>query len=185
MVYISGCISGKMQNYLKNYYMHRVLGVVPQCDIKKDYLVARVESLQGRIRKMEHDMQQQRITYAAAAARVNTLSLTVWNLRRKVENNLLDPQTQEHILIYKQEEDEDLTLRIKAGRHDYLQKYIKESSWYIQLEHISNSKRAINILKQEGHLQVGKSCIFAFANAKAMQYVSDVLRGLNESYRNI
>jgi hypothetical protein len=104
------------------------------------------------------------------------------SMHDKLANNVMRNGVHEEIIIYRMEGDDPLLYRIRAGQRRYISKYETDVRWYMTLPAISNAKRALNIMKQDGILPVNNGCTYTFNTREEKLFVRKFLRKLNNSY---
>lgn len=104
-------------------------------------------------------------------------------MRKHLDNSEIKESKREAILIYRLEQDDMSTMRIRCGTNEYLSKYISNARWYKEYSSISNAKRALNYMKDNGYLNKQTDAKFIIEDKGHRIKLLKMLRKVNDSYK--
>ena len=154
--WVSKDFTFKVIDIIKNYNDRHNKALLKQKDDKIDEQSKKIDEQGQKIEEllaatrtiitMNHDQN----------AKLDKMSSDIARIRSLLDNNTSTPDKREAILIYRNENDPISTIRIRAGINAYLKRFKAKASWYKEYTNISNSKKALNIMKDNGLIEFEK-----------------------------
>lgn len=184
--WVSKDFTFKVIDIIKNYNDRHNKALLKQKDDKIDEQSKKIDEQGQKIEEllaatrtiitMNHDQN----------AKLDKMSSDIARIRSLLDNNTSTPDKREAILIYRNENDPISTIRIRAGINAYLKRFKAKASWYKEYTNISNSKKALNIMKDNGLIEFekGKTTKTILPDKNDRIYLRKCLKKLDESYAN-
>lgn len=142
------------------------------------------------------DEQRIKIDELLAHARKNTIDITdmkdmmtdmradIRRMRKHLDNAEIKEDKREGILVYRLEQDDMDTIRIRCGTTAHLSKFINKARWYRSYDSISNAKRALNYMKENDYLSKQIDTKYYIPDKDHRVRLLKILREVDASYKN-
>lgn len=167
----------KVSEIVDNYNDRRNRDLLKEKDDKIDELMAMMKTLMN----MNHDQTD---TLKRQETKLDELTSEVKRMRVHLDNDTSQPHKREAILIYRNASDDKTVMRIRCGTLLYLKKYKTNATWYKEYTHISNSKKALNYMRDNGLFvpEKGKTTKTVIYDKNERIYLRKCLKELDNSY---
>jgi hypothetical protein len=116
--------------------------------------------------------------------KIDSMSAEISRIRHHLDNETSKPNKRELILVYRNKDDPKAVMRIRAGTEEYIKKFRRNAVWYREYSNISNSKKAINYMKDNGMItfEKGKTTKTIIHDINERNHLRQCLKKLDESY---
>ena len=175
--WVSKDFAFKVIDIIKNYNDRHNKALLKEKDDKIDEQSKKIEELLAMSRtiiSMNHDQN----------AKLDNMSAEISRIRHHLDNETSRPNKRELILVYRNKDDSKAVMRIRAGTEEYLKKFRRNAVWYREYSNISNSKKAINYMKDNGMItfEKGKTTKTVIHDINERNHLRQCLKKLDESY---
>ena len=104
-------------------------------------------------------------------------------MKRHLDNSEVKEDKREGILVYRLEHDDMNTIRIRCGTSAHLSKFINKAKWYREYTYISNAKRALNYMKDNGYLTKQIETKYDMPDKEHRVKILKMLKTVDASYK--
>ena len=175
--WVSKDFAFKVIDIIKNYNDRHNKSLLKEKDDKIDELMKKNDELLAMTRtiiSMNHDQND----------KLDKMSSDIARIRSLLDNSTSTPDKRESILVYRNANDPVSVMRIRCGINAYIRKFRTKAAWYKEYSNISNSKKALNIMKSDGIIEFekGKTTKTIIYDKEDRIHLRKYLKRLDDSY---
>ena len=174
----------KVSDIIDDYNDRHNRSLLKEKDDKIDELMKKVDAQSIEINKMLSNSNDMKESMHDMKDMMTDMRADIRRMRRHLDNAEIKEDKREGILVYRLEQDDMDTIRIRCGTSAHLSKFINKAKWYRSYDSISNAKRALNYMKENDYLSKQVDTKYYIPDKDQRVRLLKILRKVDASYKN-